>query len=413
MAREWRVVFAAAVGLLLSFGSIAVYSFSVFLKHLTETFGWTRGQVSFSFTVACLAGLATVIALGRVVDRVGGRRVVLVATTLFGIGMLALSGLTGHLWHLYVVFIGLGIAGAGTSSIPYSTVVSHWFDKRRGLALGLMLAGGTGLGAAVAPAAAQALVDQAGWRGAYAAFGAIVLLVACPLLFVWFRENPTFVRKDATPRELPGVTAREARRTSTFWIMVFALLLAAAAVQGCLLHLVALLTDAGVSPEMAAFAASVFGASNMLGRLVGGYLLDRIFAPYVVVGSFLAATVGTALLLAGPAWALPAAILMGLGFGAETDAVPYLVSRYFGLRAFGEIYSNAFVTVPLGGAIGPLLVGIGFDRTGSYAIPLACCAAAMLLAAILATRLGAYPTWPAEGERPEPRLEPAFAADGD
>jgi MFS family permease len=83
---------------------------------------------------------------------------------------------------------------------------------------------------------------------------------------------------------------------------------------------------------------------------------------------------------------------MGLGFGAETDAVPYLISRYFGLKAFGEIYGYAFATVPLGGAIGPLLVGLAFDKTGGYTLPLVVCSAAFVAAALLMTRLGSYDT---------------------
>jgi MFS family permease len=389
----WGAALAAAVGLLASFGSIAVYSFTVFLKHLSDEFGWSRSEVSFAFTAACLAALTSILVVGRLVDRIGGRPVAIGATALFGVGFASLSFLTPHLWHLYAVFLFLGLVGAGTSAVRYSSVVSQSFDKRRGLALGIVMIG-TGLGAAAAPAIAQQLVDGIGWRSAYLTFGAFVLLVACPVLLVWFRGR-TRVAARAThdgAEILPGMTAREARATSTFWILVAAIFIAAAAVQGCLIHLVPLLTDDGLSAERAAFAASLFGAANLLGRLGAGYLLDRFHAPHVVVASFLGAGVGAALLMVGSEWALPATLLMGLGFGAETDAVPYLISRYFGLKAFGEIYGYAFATVPLGGAIGPLLVGLAFDKTGGYTLPLVVCSAAFVAAALLMTRLGSYDT---------------------
>jgi MFS family permease len=414
----WAAVVAAAVGLFFSFGSIAVYSFTVFLKQLTDTFGWSRGGVSFAFTAACFAGLLSVLLVGRLVDRVGGRIVAVVSTAMFGLFTCALGFISGEIWQLYVMFLLLGVSGGGTSAIAYSSVVSHWFDEKRGLALGLTMAG-TGLGAAAAPAIAQALIDAVDWRFAYIAFGVSVLLIACPVLLVFLREpsrgGSRVEEKVSSNTALAGISAREARRTSTLWIMLVSLFLGAAAVQGCLIHLVPLLTDAGVTAERAAFAATVFGVANFLARLGTGYLLDRLFAPYVVVVAFGAAALGGALLLAGPEWAIPATLLLGFGLGAETDAVPYLVSRYFGLRAFGEIYSNAFVTVPLGGAIGPLLVGIGFDKTGSYLIPLACCSAALVVSALLMTRLGAFPVWAAGADSgsPEPVLQPQYGAEGD
>jgi MFS family permease len=186
-------------------------------------------------------------------------------------------------------------------------------------------------------------------------------------------------------------------------------------VQGCLIHLVPFLTDMGVTQERAALAASAFGAANLVARLVTGYLLDRIFAPYVVIAAFVAAAVGSALLLTGSEWSIPATLLLGFGLGAETDAVPYLVSRYFGLRSFGEIYSNAFVTVPLGGAIGPALVGVAYEKTGSYEIPFMVCCVTLVFAAMLITRLGSFPTWAGgpQSSPIDPVLQPELGADGD
>ena len=132
-----------------------------------------------------------------------------------------------------------------------------------------------------------------------------------------------------------------------------------------------------------------------MGRVGAGYLLDRFFASAVAVCFFCGAALGFILLWSGVTGSLAfaAAFLVGLGMGAEGDIIAYLVSRYFGLRAFGEIYGYAFAAFTLGGVVGPLLMGVGFDRTGSYSLVLSAFVVAALIAAALMTRLGPYRTW--------------------
>jgi len=168
-----------------------------------------------------------------------------------------------------------------------------------------------------------------------------------------------------------------------------------ASVHGCLMHLVPLLTDHGVSPQNAALAASLLGAALLLGRVGAGYLLDRFFASAVALCFFCGATLGFVLLWGGATGELvfAAAFLVGLGMGAEGDIIAYLVSRYFGLRAFGEIYGYAFAAFTLGGVVGPLLMGMGFDATGSYRLVLGVFVVTSLIAAGLMTRLGPYQVW--------------------
>jgi MFS family permease len=199
----------------------------------------------------------------------------------------------------------------------------------------------------------------------------------------------------ARVRHQEGMSFAEAWRTDTFWIMVGAFFLMSASVHGCLIHLVPLLTDRGVSAQGAAFATSLLGGALLLGRVGAGYFLDRFFASAVAVCFFCGATLGFILLWGGATGSLTfaAAFLVGLGLGAEGDIIAYLVSRYFGLRAFGEIYGYAFAAFTLGGVVGPLLMGVGFDSTGSYGLGLSTFAVATLIAAGLMTRLGPYRTW--------------------
>ena len=203
----------------------------------------------------------------------------------------------------------------------------------------------------------------------------------------------------------PGLSGREAWHTGAFWLMVGAFFLQSVGFHGYYLHLVPLLTDRGVSAQSAALVMSLGAVGGMLGRVGGGYLLDRFFAPYVAVCFFCGSALGIFLLWSGAVGGLAfvAAFLGGLGVGAEFDIIAYMVSRYFGLRAFGEIYGYVFAAFTLGGVIGPPLMGIGFDSTGSYSPVLGGFVVTTLMAAGLITQLGPYRVW-------EPAVEPVVAA---
>ena len=137
---------------------------------------------------------------------------------------------------------------------------------------------------------------------------------------------------------------------------------------------------------------SVIGIALIVGRLVAGYLLDRIFAPYVAVAFTLLPLVGVVLLLVAVSvpTAIVAALLVGLGLGAEVDLIAFLLSRYLGMRAFGEIYGYLFALFMLGNGVGPVVLGASFQSTGSYTPALVACAAGLVLASVLVLRLGPY-----------------------
>ena len=398
----WWIVFFAAIGLFMGYGPIVSFTFGVFFKPLSQEFGWSRAQVSLAFSLSLLVMSFLLPVVGRLVDRFGARKVIVPSVLLFGLGLMSFALLSPQLWHLYAIYFALGIVGGGTAPIPYSNVLSHWFDKRRGLALGLAMVG-LGLGTFITPALAQRLIEIGGWRWAYVWMGVMVMIVAIPVVVVFLKEKPQMLglTPDGEPAiaiqaaQHEGLSSQEARRTGTFWLLVAAFFLMSASVHGCLIHLVPLLTDRGVTPQAAALATSLLGGALLLGRVGAGYLLDHFFASAVALFFFSGAACGFILLWSGAtgAFAFIAAFLIGLGMGAEGDIIAYLISRYFGLRAFGEIYGYAFSAFTLGGVIGPLLMGIGFDSTGSYQFMLGVFIFASLLAAALMTRLGPYRLW--------------------
>ena len=184
----------------------------------------------------------------------------------------------------------------------------------------------------------------------------------------------------------PGMTLSEAIRTWTFWQLCVIFFAVAACVNGAIGHLAPMLTDHGVSGKSAAFATSVFGAASIAGRMGNGFLVDRFFAPRVIVFPFAGAAAGVAILWGGAtgSTAFVAAALLGLAIGAESDVMPFLVSRYFGMRSMGELLGCIFGAYTVGNAVGRYLFGVGFDTTGSYRIPLAF-AFCVLVLAILGT----------------------------
>jgi len=205
--------------------------------------------------------------------------------------------------------------------------------------------------------------------------------------------------------EESGMDSREAWHTGTFWFMISGFFLLSVSFHGYIVHLVPLLTDRGASAQSAALILSLGAAGVVLGRVGAGYLLDRFFAPYVAASFFGGFALGIFLLWSGAVGGLVlvSAVLVGLGLSAEFDLMAYMVGRYFGLRAFGAIYSYAFAAFTLGAVVGPLLMGVSFDSTGSYGPALGGFVVATLMAAGLMTQLGSYRVW-------ETDTEPAAAA---
>jgi len=393
----WMVVAVSSVGLFMHFGSLLVNAFGVMLTSLCDQFGWTRGQVSLGFTLATLTAMLTMPLTGWLTDRLGSRRPILVCTTIFGALYASLAFLTPQIWHLFVIFLLLGLVGPGTSAVPHASLISRWFTERRGLALGFAMCG-TALGGVIWPWATQKMLGNFGWRNTYAISGGAVLLVAVPLMLLLLKNPPAAEGKTeqaSNDNQAQGLTRREALRGSLLWLLIGAFFVISMSIQACMIHLVSLLKDRGMTPESAALVASVMGVAGMTGRLGMGYLLDRLPAERVPSLAFGLVAAGIFLLFGGAtgAAAYAAAAMIGFGYGAESATIPYLVSRYFGLRSFGEIYSYLFITVPLGGALGPALMGLGFDRTGSYQTTLFACGVATVIAALSLLRLKSYPAF--------------------
>lgn len=398
----WVVVATTAVGQLLGSIPIAVFAFGTFFPSFVRQFHTSRAMISLAFTIHNLISGMLAVIVGFLCDRFGVRKVILPGLAMLGVVLLSAEAIGAKVWQLYVFYAALGIVAPATNSVPYGLVVSRWFNRQRGLALGIMMAG-LGGGAIVMPLLAQRLIASFGWRAAFAIVGGVVLLLPLPIVATWLKETPE--QMDVLPDAASATSASNFARASsegmawrdiwhsgTFWLMIATFVLVAASVHACIIHMPELLADRGASMKAAAAATSALGLAVLLGRIGTGYLLDRYFGPHVALFIFASAGFGIALLWTGNTGlpTLVGASLVGLGFGAEVDVIAYLIGRYFGLRSLGTAFGFAFGAFVLAGGLGPLMMGLAFDRTGSYRVALLCFSLATLAAAALVGRMGPY-----------------------
>jgi len=395
-------VAVAFVGQTFGIAPLLVYTFGVFAKPLAGAFHSNRGSIALAVSLLDVIIGLSAPAAGWLVDRRGARGVIAGSIVALTACLIALAYVQPPLWHLYSLYAVAGLIGVASSPVTYGRVVANWFDRQRGLALGLATAG-IGFGAFITPILAQFLLDRAGWRVAYLGLAGSAFLIALPAVALWLRGTPQEVGLlpdgVSAPRQpasrtgpLAGMTAREAIRTRTFWQLCIIFFCVAACVNGSIAHLVPLLTDHGISGRTAALATSLFGLTSIVGRVGNGYLVDRIFAPRVVAVLFAGAAIGVALLLADTtsATASLAAALLGLAVGAESDVIPFLISRYFGMRAMAMLFGCAFGAYVLGNASGRYLFAAGYDAAGSYTLPLECALGLLVLASVATLTLGRY-----------------------
>jgi MFS family permease len=386
----WRVVLAACLGVMAGFGSLFVYTFTVFVKPLSAQFGWNRESVSLGFGLAAITLGVVSPLLGRWIDRFGPRRIILPCMTVYCVAIISLAFLRSELWQFYLTCIVLGLVGNGAAHLAYSRSISSWFEKRLGTALAFVMVG-AGLGALILPVVAQSIISRSGWRAAYLSLGCLALLLGLPLSWRYIVERGE-VRHEVAPVAYSGQTWQQGLRSYAFWIIVAILFVSSISMNGAITQLSALLTDRGITPGDAALCASMIGGSSVLGRIGVGWLLDRFFGARVALVVNLITAAGIFLLAHAssfPAGCLAAA-LIGIGAGGEAAITPYLLTRYFGIRSFSTLYGLTWTFYAAAGAIGPVILGRAFDLTGSYTSLLVVLAVALALAAAMNLFLPKY-----------------------
>jgi MFS family permease len=398
---RWWIVFGAMLSMIVAQGPVILYTLGLFIKPLNQEFGWDRASISAAGGIAAIFSAITIPFVGSLIDRWGVRTVLLPIVVLCALSV-ALIALTPKSIVVFMLLFAItGVLGSGQGPLGYAKCVSAWFDDRRGLALGITMSG-IGLGAALIPQYAQFLIGNLGWRAAYAGLGLLTLIVAFPAVFLFIREPAKTAAAQAqssrSADRLPDLEVREVLGGRRFWLIACALLLVSTVTQGLVVHTVPLLTDKGYSPETAAALMIAVGLSTMAGRLLSGYLVDRIFAPFVAAFFFLLPCLGI-YLLDSTISPVVGIISLGLASGTEIDMIGFLTSRYFGMKRFGQLYGYLFASFVVGSAVGPYMMGLAFERLHSYEPALWTFCAFMLLASGAILSLGPY-RYPAEEKAP-------------
>ncbi len=400
----WWNVATGFVGMGLSYAIFTVFAFGIFVGPLQAEFGWSRGELSFALSMTNFAVVIASPCLGMLIDRYGVRKILIPSVVLMALTVASMGFLSNNIWHLYALYFLIPFLGAGTLPQSYSRVLISWFNRQRGLALGLSLSG-FGVGAMLVPVVAQISIDAAGWRASYFGFAGAVFLLALPMAVFCLRETPEEmglsvdnipdIEKDdeTIGKEIVGLSGKEAAATSSYWLIMFSFMLVGVGLTGMLAHLYPLLVDRGISPQTAARCMSSIGPGIIIGRIVAGYLMDKFFAPYVTAFFLMGMVLGISILASGTTSMLifPAAILIGMASGSEISEIAYICSRYFGQKAFGLIYGIMFSAFQIGAIFGAPLMGFYHDRAGDYIGALWILAAIVALGAITIALLKPYP----------------------
>ena len=391
IARGWRTILAAAAGACVGLTGLVFYSFGLFVKPLSATFGWSRGQIALGMTWITVGTVLTGPPVGILVDRFGVRRVAVPSLLGLAIAYVFLARMQGSIAGFYLACFGVALLGCATSPVTWTRAVSLAFDRNRGLALGLTMLG-SALASLVGGPLLQSLIVHQGWRAASLAIAAFTAFVALPIVLTFMREPAHAARSAAS--DGPGLTLAEAVRTPPFWLIGFGILALIMAQSGLTVNLIPLLTDRGLGPVEAAAMAGLMGVAILVGRVGVGWLLDR-YHPPTVAGLALTCPVAAAAIFATcgshPGMIAAGVLLLGLGAGAEIDFLSYFTSRYFGLRAYGRIYGALFIMFSVGNGLGAPLIGAAYDHWGSYVPALWAAAVVFGIGALLFASIGRYP----------------------
>ncbi|MCZ6625687.1 MAG: MFS transporter [Deltaproteobacteria bacterium] len=383
----WVVVASGLIITLIIYGIIA--SMAVFFKPLLQSFQWSRGQTSLIWAANWVTFGVLSLFIGPLTDRFGARRMMLAGGCLFSLGIFFSSRATS-LWHLFFFFGMLGSVGRAAVWTPLVATVTRWFERRRGLALGLAQSYQLGT-FAVVPLAAW-LVTAYGWQWAFMVLGVLALVTVVPLTF-FIREprgsNASLPQESRSAGLSRDFSLGEALGTRAFWSLNFMVLGCCVCHSFLLLHLVNHLTDQGIAISRAATIFGTMGAAGALGKIVNGLCADRFGAKPAIAGFLCVQGLGL-LVFVRPdqLWLIYlGAVLWGMAQGGPMTCYPMLYREYFGERHLATVMSGLFAMVGLGMALGGLLGGILYDATGGYQLSFAVSLTTGLGAALIATTL--------------------------
>ncbi|MEM9335653.1 MAG: MFS transporter, partial [Pseudomonadota bacterium] len=281
----WKPLLAATIGTMCGIFTLTNYSQGFFVGPVTSEFGWTPSQFFLSYTVLMCLGLLTGPVVGSFAEKVGLRTVGVIGLVGHSAAYVLLSFNTGSLALWYLSWAVLAILGAGSLPIVWTSVLNGWFQKHRGKAIGITMAG-TGLGAFLLPPIAEFFIANYGWRTAYRAIGIGALVISIPIVLSLFKEAVKSASAGGTAAAAWGMTRGEAMKTTRFWILGAVLLITVVVIAGLLSNFARIMTAEGLERSSIAQIAAVMGLTVILGRILVGALVDRFWAPGIAAMFF-------------------------------------------------------------------------------------------------------------------------------
>ena len=385
----WWIVAVSLVVLFITLG-LAYYSFGVLFNPLIAEFGWSRATLSGAVSIFSLAwGLACPV-VGRLTDRYGPRRLIILGAIALGTSFCLLS-LTNALWHLYLLYACAGAASATCSEIPVSTAVSNWFKKKRGIAMGITTTGMGFEGLFLAPSISH-LILSFGWQVTFFVMGLLTWAVIIPLVALLMRNRPKEIgllpngersrdgarssesllqqNSDATDKnsDLNNRPTAIPIRTKELWLTGFAFSLVSFGIIGIIIHEVPFIIDMGIHLTTAATVLGLTAGIGILGKLSFGYFADRLSPKWVMLTCIGLQAGGVVILMQsrglGMVWAF--VIVFAFAMGGTNTLRPLVIAEFFGIDSFGRTFGLTELIRRLGAAAGPFVVGYIFDITGGY-----------------------------------------------
>jgi MFS family permease len=395
--KYWPLVAASTAGM--SLAALWTSAFGLMLEPIEAELGWSRAQISTGPVLVSIMTVLFATALGLLVDKLGPRIVVLINVTVLAGAIALLSQVGPAIWQWWAIWVVIGLCSA---ILPTLCVMptTQTFNLGRGLAMAIVLSG-SGISSFLVPNLGNWLIENYGWRHAFIYLALIWYAVVFTLMFLFMRiprksaaPKPEEAQETVAGEELPGLTASQGFRSPVFYTLLLATVIANFVSIGIILNLIPILRSTGLEPATAATVMSLIGIFTIVGRLVGGAVIDRVDARFVAAGTSMAVFALPGMLLAFPgnvATSIVGVVITGLMGGALTPCIAYLTSKHMGPRAYATFYATIMAAMALGVGLGPLAANMVYDATQSYNLVLWAALPLFAIGALLYLSLGPYP----------------------
>lgn len=384
----WPILVGATVAMISGVATLPAYTAGLFITPLQAEFGWTRAAISLGPSIAALGIAASTPFVGALTERIHPRKLTLIGILAMAAAFLGLSRMNGSIGFFYCVHLLFSIFGNLSGAAAVTPLLAASFNRARGVAIGMTMAG-VGLGGGLAAPILAVVIHDHGWRVGYTIMSAFCVAMALTV-WIFLGSSKRIVFAPSSAGDRPPIGPLLTQRT--FLLLSVTFLLVSLGTTGLLLHFVPLLTDQGIDPRRAAVTASLIGVCIVLSRIAVGFLTDRFFAPRVAAVIMIAGALGFAAFgIGGAGFAICGAIAIGLTFGAEVNLVGYLVGAYFDPRIYGRLFGILYAISLVGSMISAFLYGEVRDVVGSYTPMVLAAAGLSAIAAALFLLLPPFP----------------------